>query len=109
VNAEGRASLPFFFSYLEAFMVLPSNTFRKVLDLPKVDWSTVSDSKRDQVAGRCVELLQQLPLVEAIEGIQKLSGAKYLYEQALLKTLDALGVVIEDDTRTDLLIDSFLS
>lgn len=90
-------------------MVLPSLTFRRVLDLPKVNWSSVSDDKKSQVIARCQELLKQLPDIESIESIKRLDGAKYLFEKALMDTLEALGAPITEETRSELLIENFLA
>jgi len=90
-------------------MVLSSMTFRRVLDLPKVDWSTIGEVKQQQVVARCEELLSQLPQVTQIEGIKKFDGAKYLFEQALIQTLDQLGAPISEETRADYLVSQFLA
>jgi hypothetical protein len=89
-------------------MVLPGYTFRRVLDLPKVDWTKISPARKEQVIVRCAELLRQLPQVEAIEGVRRLDGAKYLLERALLDTLEMLGSPLTEETRAELLIDEFI-
>jgi hypothetical protein len=89
-------------------MILPGYTFRRVLELPKVDWTKVSSTRKEQVVARCAELLRQLPQVEAIEGVRRLDGAKYLFERALLDTLETLGSPLTEETRAELLIDEFI-
>jgi hypothetical protein len=90
-------------------MVLASNTFRKVLELPKVDWSQVSAAKCAQVVDRCVQLLQELPRVTTIEGVKKVDGAKYLYERALRETLDHLGHELSEELVQELIIEQFIA
>lgn len=90
-------------------MVLPGSTFRHVLDLPKVDWERIDDDRKAQVAERCQSLYSELPQIKAIEGVNNTDGAKYLYERALIDTLDLLGVTVDEQTREDLLLQSFLN
>jgi len=90
-------------------MVVSQMTFRRVLDLPKVDWTHVSAERQADVVARCEQLLRQLPQVHEIEGVRKFDGAKYLYEQALVKTLELLGAPITNTTKDELLVDNFLA
>lgn len=89
--------------------VLSRTTFDRVLSLPEVNFDRLSDAKKQQIANRCIELHQELHLVTEIEGVKKFSGAKYLYEQALQKTMEILGIEISEEEKEDLLIEEFLS
>ena len=89
--------------------VLPRRTFDHVIALPDINWDRISDKKKAQIVDRCIELHQQQHLITEIEGVRKLSGALYLYGQALLKVMDLLGVPISEEEQHDLVIDSFLT
>lgn len=90
-------------------MVLPGTTFRRVVDdLPKVDWSAVSEDKKQKSVAKCMELLRQLPQLTAIEGVKKFEGARHFYEKALLEALEALGATVDEETKTDLVLADFL-
>jgi len=90
-------------------MIIPNSAFKKVLELPNADWTSVSDQMIARVVERCQQRLAELPQVTEIEGIKKLTGAKYLYEKSLIDTLEALGAPISEETRTELLLADFLS
>jgi hypothetical protein len=89
-------------------MLIPNSAFKKVLELPNVDWSAVSETMCERVVERCQQRLQELPQVTEIEGIKNLSGAKYLYEKALVDTLELLGSPVSEETRAELLLADFL-
>lgn len=88
--------------------VLPRKTFDNVLALPEINWDRVSEQKKAQIADRCIELYQQLHTIDQIEGVKKFQGALYLYEQALMKAMDILGLEITNEEKDDLLIANFL-
>jgi hypothetical protein len=89
-------------------MVLPGYVFRRVLELPRIDWSRVSDHQQRRVIDRCQELLSQLSDIHEIEGIKRTEAAKYLFERALIDTLELLGHGASEETRTELVLDAFL-
>lgn len=89
-------------------MILPGDTFRRVLDLPKVDWTNISAQKQQQVVARCQELLKQLPMITEIEGVKKFKGGLYYFEKALTDTLENLGATVDEETAAELLVENFL-
>ena len=89
-------------------MILDRATFDRVLALPDVQWDKLSADRKHQVGERCLELYQQLHRITGIESVRKLSGAMYLYEQALTKTLELLGVELTADDRDELLLAGFM-
>lgn len=89
--------------------LLSRTTFDRVLALPDVNFDRLSEAKKEQIANRCIELHQELHLITEIEGVKKFAGAKYLYEQALQKTMEILGIEISEEEKEDLLIEEFLS
>ena len=89
--------------------ILSRKDFDNIVALPKINWDRVSETKKQAIADRCIERFQELHLITEIEGVRKFSGGKYVYEKALMETMEILGIEISEEEREDLLIEDFLS
>jgi hypothetical protein len=92
----------------EHSMILSRKQFKQLMDLKEVDWSTVDDNIRRACQVKCELVLDKLPSITAVEGVKNVLGAKYLIEQRVLETLEALGQTITDARRDELLVSRFL-
>lgn len=90
-------------------MKLSRDSMTRVTKLQTVVWDRQPDEVKQAITLKCQTLLKQLPEITQIEGINNLSGAKYILEKALLKTLENLGVTVDQTQLDDLLVHNFLS
>ena len=90
-------------------MKLSRDSMTRVTKLPLVSWDNQTDEIKQAIILKCQTLLKQLPEVTSIEGVKNLSGAKYVLETALLKTLENLGATVDQTQLDDLLVHSFLT
>lgn len=89
-------------------MQLSRDSMTRIAKLPLVVWDKQPDDVKQAIILKCQTLLAQLPSITSIEGVKNLSGAKYVVESSILKTLDNLGVTVDQTQLDDLLVANFL-
>ena len=89
-------------------MQLSRKQFSQIMKLKDVDWSTVDDNIKRACQVKCELVLDKLPSINSIEGVKNVLGAKFIIEERVIATLDALGASISDGTRDELLVSRFL-
>lgn len=89
-------------------MKLTRKAFQQLLALDKVNWDQIEEHTKRAAQVKLETVLDRLPQLEEIEGVQNLAGAKYLIQQRAVSTLEKLGVTVDNSTLDAITIAGFL-
>lgn len=89
-------------------MRLTRTAFQQIMALEKVNFDELPEHTREATLAKLQYLLEQFPHITEIEGVKNLSGAKHLVQLRVVNALEALGETVDDLTRDQLLLSSFL-
>lgn len=90
-------------------MKLARQTMTIICNFPSLNLDTLEDATKSAIEVQLRVMWNDLPKITHIEGVKNLDGAKYRLEQAIVETLDKLGAPIDELSKTERAVDSFLA